>query len=252
MKKISNKNLLQKFFKVNNISQLKVKIPGLKNLPANQIYSLIKISLPQIERNYAVKKNIQYFEKLQTVKHNRKINEFKEKVANRKIQSFLKERLKIRPYFLNVTYRRIFKKSGKEFIVHETKGPYNDNRINDNVKALNVEDDYKIEFVVDYTVQYMNIETYNKNKKPPGKQLMRKDGYNLRNGWLRYASGISEKAFHDSNNKCVYYQLVDFLLNPKTGRPTKFLDIGVKMNEENFYQYFYHTYSTYNEDDTIT
>ena len=134
MKKISNKNLLQKFFKVNNISQLKVKIPGLKNLPANQIYSLIKISLPQIERNYAVKKNIQHFEKLQTVKHNRKINEFKEKVANRKIQSFLKERLKIRPYFLNVTYRRIFKKSGKEFIVHETKGPYKDNRINDNSK----------------------------------------------------------------------------------------------------------------------
>ena len=57
MKKISNKNLLQKFFKVNNIHQLKIKIPGLKNLAANQIYSLIKISLPQIERNYAIEKN---------------------------------------------------------------------------------------------------------------------------------------------------------------------------------------------------
>jgi hypothetical protein len=98
----------------------------------------------------------------------------------------------------------------------------------------------------------MNIETYEKNKKPPGKHLMRKDGYHIRNGWLRFSAGISEKAFHDSNNKCVYYQLVDFLLNPKTGRPTKFLDIGVKMNEENLYQYFYHTYSSYNEDDTIT
>ena len=48
---MSNKQILQKFYNVNNIRELKRKIPDLQNLKANQIYSLIKLALPQIKKN---------------------------------------------------------------------------------------------------------------------------------------------------------------------------------------------------------
>ena len=80
-----------------------------------------------------------------------------------------------------------------------------------------------------------NIKDISRDKNT---HLMRKDGFIIKNTWLKYGQGISKKAFENSNNKCVYNQLVDYLLNPKTGRATKFISKGLRMNEENLYLFF--------------
>ena len=90
---MTNKQILQKHYQVNNIAQLKRKLPFLRDLRAAQIYSLLKIALPQIEKNFAINENKKHSEKVQNIKHERKVNEFKEKIANKKIGSFLKNHL---------------------------------------------------------------------------------------------------------------------------------------------------------------
>ena len=236
---MTNKQILQKHFKVDNIRQLKRKLPFLRPLGAAQIYSMLKIALPQIEQNLAINENKKHSEKVQNIKHERKVNEFKKKIANKKIGSFLKSSLIKRRYLIHVTIRRTYKRSGKEFILHDTKGPFNDN-INSHVNAFNVDNDYQIDTVIDYNVEYMNEERYRNLIRNQNTHLMRRDGFIIKNTWLKYGQGISKKAFENSNNKCVYYQLLDYLLNPKTGRPTKFISKGTRMSEQNLFEYFKH------------
>ena len=150
---------LLKYHNVKNIRELKQKIPDLKNLKAKEIYQLLKIAIPQIEKNLAINENKKFLTKIQNVKHLRKINEFTEKMANKKIGSFLKKTLVKRRYLIHATIRRTYKKSGKEFILQETKGPFNDN-INSHLNELNIDNDYQTDTVVDYKIEYMNEEKY--------------------------------------------------------------------------------------------
>jgi len=72
----------------------------------------------------------------------------------------------------------------------------------------------------------MNIEAYRSLIRDQNTHLMRKDdNIIIKNTWLKYGQGIYKKAFKNSNNKCVYC-----LLNPQSGRPTKFISKGMHIN----------------------
>jgi hypothetical protein len=50
----------------------------------------------------------------------------------------------------------------------------------------------------------MSENKYKKYIMDKNNHLMRKDGFIIKNNWLKYGQGISKKAFEKSNNKCVY------------------------------------------------
>jgi hypothetical protein len=82
----------------------------------------------------------------------------------------------------------------------------------------------------------MDSEFLKKMLKPKMKQLMKK-GYILRNDWLKYSAGIANYAYDETEDRCVYYQLEKFLLNPPSGRPTKFIN-KMKTSQDALSSYF--------------
>jgi hypothetical protein len=105
--------------------------------------------------------------------------------------------------------------------------------------------DYKQVKVIDSKIEYFDKK---KLKPKAPENIMMKEGYILKNDWLRYSKGICEKAFEETENKCVYYQLSNFLLNCPTGRPTKFVD-GKKMSEDALFEFFFNNCDEISADD---
>ena len=81
--------------------------------------------------------------------------------------------------------------------------------------------------------------------------LMMQNSVILKDCWLRYAKDISSKAFEATENRCVYHQLAHFLLNPTSGKPTKFID-GNRMSEEALYKFLCKTYPSLKMDDGVS
>ena len=82
----------------------------------------------------------------------------------------------------------------------------------------------------------MDTNKIKKENKPKKKQMMKR-GFILKNDWWRYAEGISNDAYTETDDKCVYYQLNKFLLNPPTGNPTKFIS-HKRTSEQSIHEYF--------------
>ena len=114
-------------------------------------------------------------------------------------------------------------------------GPFHDaiNTIPDKIKEFNNDEYSKIIRVVSYNVEYMKEMP---KAVPKVKQMMTR-GFILRNDWLHYAQSISENAYVQTDNKCVYYQLEKFLSDPPTGRPTKFIG-SKRLSEEALFEFF--------------
>lgn len=74
------------------------------------------------------------------------------------------------------------------------------------------------------------IRDVKKSPMKEGRMILKPD-------WLRYCNDISETAYVETDNKCVYYQLTNYLLNPYHKRPTKFID-GERTSEESLFNYF--------------
>jgi hypothetical protein len=104
------------------------------------------------------------------------------------------------------------------------------------IKNLSFEDYAKIQSLQDYKIENLDIESINKHRKPKVKHLMKK-GYILRNDWLKYSAGIANYAYDETDDRCVYYQLEKFLLNPPSGRPTKFIN-KMKTSQDALSSYF--------------
>ena len=95
-------------------------------------------------------------------------------------------------------------------------------------------DEYsKLIRVVSYYAEIMKKVS---QKIPKVKQMMKR-GFILRNDWLPYAQSISENAYVETDNKCVYYQLEKFLREPPTGRPTQFIG-NIRLGEEALFEFF--------------
>lgn len=102
--------------------------------------------------------------------------------------------------------------------------------------------------VLSYKLTEFNPKEFNKYKREQ-KKIMMKDAVVLTREWLNFSENIAEKAYEETDGKCVYNQLVDYLLNPSTGRPTKFIkhvDKSFKVSEEGLFEYFN---SIVNDDD---
>jgi hypothetical protein len=106
------------------------------------------------------------------------------------------------------------------------------------------EDSLYIDVVISYTLTEFNPKDFNKYKREQ-KKIMMKDAIVLKREWLSFSENIAEKAYEETDGKCVYNQLVDYLINPPSGRPTKFVN-GKKVSEEGLFQYFN---SIVNDDD---
>ena len=95
--------------------------------------------------------------------------------------------------------------------------------------------------MVEYTVEYMNTQELTNNQLPRERQPMRRS-YVLRNDWLKYAHGIAEYAYDQTDGMCVYHQLTTFLLNPPSGNPTKFIQTSSgnkRISHRSLFEFFF-------------
>ena len=102
------------------------------------------------------------------------------------------------------------------------------------IENMNEDDGYKITTVEGYDIEVMDT---GKLTSIPKTQQMMKRAYVLRNDWLRYAHGIAEYAYKNADGRCVYAQLTEFLLNPPSGNPTKFIG-GRRVSEDAIFFFF--------------
>ena len=91
------------------------------------------------------------------------------------------------------------------------------------INKFNDDEGYKSVKVISSKVNYLNTEKLKKERKPKIKMMMKRS-FVLKNDWLHYAKHIAKYAFDETDDMCVYHQLTNYLLNPPTGRPTKFID----------------------------
>lgn len=118
------------------------------------------------------------------------------------------------------------------------------------IKSYNTEEYSCDKRVVDYKVEIMN-EALKKQWKPKEKQMM-KNAVILRNDWLQFSKGISETAYKETDNKCVYYQLTNYLLTERDGRrPTKFIG-HTRTSEDALFEFFLNEFSDEYSDFDVT
>lgn len=109
------------------------------------------------------------------------------------------------------------------------------------VNNYNAEEYSSVKRVIDYKVEIMN-DALKIKAKPREKQMM-KNAVILRNDWLQFSKGISETAYTETDNKCVYYQLTRYLLTERDGRrPTKFIG-QMRTSEEALFEFFQNEFS---------
>jgi len=90
--------------------------------------------------------------------------------------------------------------------------------------------------LIDHRVEYMKERAVERHFRPRERQPMTRS-FVLRNDWLKHGRGIAEYAYENSEGKCVYHQLTQFLLNPPTGNPTKFI-CKRRTSEEALFAFF--------------
>lgn len=121
--------------------------------------------------------------------------------------------------------------------------------IADMIEEHNFETNYKKTEVISSRVEYMNTSKILKNKKPKIHQSMKRS-YVLRNDWLSYSHGIATTAYESTEDRCVYYQLTNYLLNPDTGRPSPFISFNTgkkrPTSEETLFQFFQEKINEFN------
>lgn len=116
------------------------------------------------------------------------------------------------------------------------------------VKKYNLEDSVKYQVVQNFEYQVLP-----ELPQPiPATQEKMKKAFVLNNDWLLYSKGISKMAFQETDNKCVYYQLTNYLLNENgSRRPTKFIN-KVRTSEVCLYEFFKNMHSSLQFQDGVS
>ena len=105
---------------------------------------------------------------------------------------------------------------------------YFDKKSNVHYIAYTYEEEYS-GYVYTITGYKLNIMDTG-GKQTDEKEHMMKRSFVLKTDWLQYSSGISQSAYEESDNDyCVYRQLEEILLHPKTGIPKKRIN-GTKVS----------------------
>ena len=157
-------------------------------------------------------------------------------------------------YELKTTYKQDYYETGDKkrysrgdtIIRKESSNPETSSKkhISTTIDLMNYEDAYKIIQVLSARVEYLNTDKLIRDRKLKIKQPMRRS-YILRNDWLKYSSGIANSAYEETDNKCVYNQLTQYLLNPPSGNPSKFVNKR-RVSEESLFMFFQETIHNYN------
>jgi len=191
-------------------------------------------TITQFKKHFGLKTNDEAWEYLD--EFDRKEPEIEIKWIKKKQQTFLIH-LTLEQQYYNVSNKGKGSWSGW-YEVEKTEGPftefYPELKLNEMIKKWTFSIGYKKSKVKNSKIEYFNKKQM---KAKPKNQIMMKEAYILKNDWLRYSQGICEKAYEETNNTCVYYQLSNFLLNCPTGRPTKFIN-GKRTSEEALYEFF--------------
>lgn len=161
----------------------------------------------------------------------------------------LKAQQKKYTFIIHLTIKKTFIKGGYELegkqmrvpdevvIVNETTAPITDYKrnIQRHIDEYEFSDAYVVRVVVNSRVEMMRGAGLN-NNTANNRQLMRR-GYILRNDWLKYSHGIAKTAYDETDDKCVYHQLTEYLLNPPSGNPSKFLNKR-RITEDSLFLFF--------------
>ena len=132
---------------------------------------------------------------------------------------------KMKTFMLNLKVEIIYDKyPDKIFVKDLIEGAFTEpaGNIQKIIDSYNEHDGYKLVKVIGSKVNYLNSEKVKKDRKPKIKQMMKRS-YVLKNDWLYYAKNIADYAYDHTDDTCVYHQLTKYLLEPPTGRPTKFI-----------------------------
>lgn len=150
----------------------------------------------------------------------------------------MRNRDKVKTFTIDYHMKTTYKKSGQIKYHHTTAGPYTIavSNINKFIKTTNHENSETIDEVIQVWVNFLNIEQLIKDRIPKANQMMKRS-YVLNNKWLRYSKSIAPYAFDDANDECVYHQLSKYLLDPPSGRATKFIN-GQKTSGAAIFKYF--------------
>lgn len=151
---------------------------------------------------------------------------------------------------LEIVYTRTNKdgtiKYSNPYLVERTISSFKINqqdKTNDNITTIiqhkidDFKNPYKIVKLMGYKIVVMDTNVLQEKYKKPRSKVMMKNAFILKNDWLSYSKGIIQEAYDDSDDKCVYYQLEKFLLNPPTGNPTKFVN-KQRTSQDALYEYF--------------
>jgi len=164
-----------------------------------------------------------------------------------KIKIENKKKKEVKKFMLHIKVSKEYKKKNpltgaiylsKPYYIDLVEGPFEKtiSSIPSILKDYEFDEYSYIQRVISHQIEYMDTKKLKKESKPKKKQMMKR-GFILTNNWLQYAKGISADAYTETDDKCVYYQLSRFLLDPPTGNPTKFIN-NQRLNEQSLYDYF--------------
>lgn len=194
----------------------------------NNIYGLNVKNIKQIKTVLGAEDTNQSWEYLREKYNDEIINKQKAKKIARynraKINKITQNQLKT--FTINLRLQIIYHKyPDKQYYEDKVIGPFTRpvKDIESIIKSYNYKESYKTFKVLTSQINYLDIETLKKNRKPKVKQMMKRS-FVLKNNWLFYAKSIAKYAFDETDDICVYYQLSKYLLEPPTGRPTKFIE----------------------------
>ena len=103
------------------------------------------------------------------------------------------------------------------------------------VKKKFKQNDYRLIYVQGINDITVVSSKHLKSQSKKKADIKMKNCYILKQDWLKYAGGIAQSAYAETDNKCVPHQIRDYLLNPPKCRPTKFVD-GVKTADAILFQ----------------
>jgi DNA replication protein DnaC len=111
--------------------------------------------------------------------------------------------------------------------------------IDEMVNNLNTEQSHKTTRCINHSVEKQDAQQIAQNSMPQIRQPMKRS-YILRNDWLKFSGGISNTAYEETTDRCVYHQLNEYLTNPQTGNPSKFVNRR-RMSQEALFLFFQET-----------
>jgi hypothetical protein len=252
----SDKLRIYDLFEVRNTRELRKVMET--NVDRRVMFSVAAQTYNEMMYNpdYLARRNREARHNRERAQQQRKLFDFTSKRAAKKIGNALKDWTQTeRTYKTTVNVERLYKKDFYKNRTLETRTGSTDtltfveilNTTPSQVKKYLERYNNETSVFVDTVINYRLERSLTLTIKEERKHKMRR-AFIVKNDWFRYLEGVADYAYKNNENKCVYYQLSQFLLNPPTGIPQK--RIGKqKMSPEAIYDFLAENYGRYYDDE---